>query len=102
MCTYIYSLIPKTFPYYIFSEQYLTIIYLTGSFRQNGMGYNSFLGRLGVSVAPLVLLLDSFWGHFSQTILCSVALIASVVAWQLPETRDRCLPETIEDVEGTR
>ncbi|RXN29834.1 solute carrier family 22 member 7-like protein [Labeo rohita] len=77
------------------SELYPTVL------RQNGMGYNSFLARLGVSVAPLVLLLDSFWGHFSQTILCSVALIASVVAWQLPETRDRCLPETIEDIEGT-
>ncbi|XP_052386660.1 solute carrier family 22 member 7-like [Carassius gibelio] len=77
------------------SELYPTVL------RQNGMGYNSFLARLGVSVAPLVLLLDSFWGHFSQTILCSVALIASLVAWQLPETRDRCLPETIEDVEGT-
>uniref|UniRef100_A0A673KLX7 Solute carrier family 22 member 6 n=1 Tax=Sinocyclocheilus rhinocerous TaxID=307959 RepID=A0A673KLX7_9TELE len=77
------------------SELYPTVL------RQNGMGYNSFLGRLGVCLAPLVLLLDSFWGHFSQTILCSVALIASVVAWQLPETRDRCLPETIEDVEGT-
>uniref|UniRef100_A0A672JV50 Solute carrier family 22 member 6 n=1 Tax=Sinocyclocheilus grahami TaxID=75366 RepID=A0A672JV50_SINGR len=75
------------------SELYPTVL------RQNGMGYNSFLGRLGVSVAPLVLLLDSFWGHLSQTILCSVALIASLVAWQLPETRDRCLPETIEDVE---
>uniref|UniRef100_A0A8C1A7F6 Solute carrier family 22 member 6 n=2 Tax=Cyprinus carpio TaxID=7962 RepID=A0A8C1A7F6_CYPCA len=78
------------------SELYPTVL------RQNGMGYNSFLSRLGACLAPLVLLLDSFWGHFSQTILCSVALIASVVAWQLPETRDRCLPETIEDVEGTR
>nr|XP_001337264.3 solute carrier family 22 member 7 isoform X1 [Danio rerio] len=77
------------------SELYPTVL------RQNGMGYNSFLARLGVSVAPLVLLLDTFWGQFSQTILCSVALIASVVAWNLPETRDRCLPETIEDVEGT-
>ncbi|XP_077095518.1 solute carrier family 22 member 7-like isoform X3 [Siphateles boraxobius] len=77
------------------SELYPTVL------RQNGMGYNSFLARLGVSVAPLVLLLDSFWGHFSQTILCSVAFVACLVAWQLPETRDRCLPETIEDVEGT-
>lgn len=65
------------------------------------MGYNSFLARLGVSVAPLVLLLDSFWGQFSQTVLCSAAFLACLVTWQLPETRDRCLPETIEDVEGT-
>ncbi|XP_067311712.1 solute carrier family 22 member 7 [Pseudorasbora parva] len=77
------------------SELYPTVL------RQNGMGYNSFLARLGVAVAPIVLLLDSFWGYFSQTVLCSAALVACLVAWQLPETRGRRLPETIKDVEGT-
>ncbi|KAI7805118.1 putative solute carrier family 22 member 7-like [Triplophysa rosa] len=65
--------------------------------RQNGMGYNSFLARLGVSVAPLILLLDGIW---SQVILSSLALCAALVAYQLPETRGKCLPETIDDVEG--
>ncbi|XP_017558040.1 solute carrier family 22 member 7-like [Pygocentrus nattereri] len=78
------------------SELYPTVL------RQNGMGYNSFLARLGVSVAPLILLLDDVWGHLSQVILCSVALFAGLVAYQLPETRNRCLPETIEDIEGTK
>ncbi|XP_076848176.1 solute carrier family 22 member 7-like [Brachyhypopomus gauderio] len=77
------------------SELYPTVI------RQNGMGYNSFLGRMGVALAPLILLLDDVWGHLSQVILCAIALFAGLVASQLPETRDRCLPETIEDVEGT-
>ncbi|XP_056624554.1 solute carrier family 22 member 7-like [Triplophysa dalaica] len=78
------------------SELYPTVL------RQNGLGYNSFVGRLGVSVAPLVLLLDSFWGYLPQITLCCVALFASLVAWQLPETRGRCLPETIEDIEATQ
>ncbi|KAG9268275.1 solute carrier family 22 member 7-like [Astyanax mexicanus] len=78
------------------SELYPTVI------RQNGMGWNSFMGRMGVAIAPLILLLDEIWGHMSQIILCAIAVIGSVIAYQLPETRGRCLPETIEDVEGTR
>nr|XP_055029179.1 solute carrier family 22 member 7 [Misgurnus anguillicaudatus] len=75
------------------SELYPTVV------RQNGMGYNSFMARLGVSVAPLILLLDDIW---SQVILSSIALCAALVAYQLPETRGKCLPETIDDVEGIR
>ncbi|XP_051579557.1 solute carrier family 22 member 7-like [Myxocyprinus asiaticus] len=78
------------------SELYPTVL------RQNGMGYNSFLARLGVSLAPLILLLDDIWSHLSQVILSSIALCAALVAYQLPETRGRCLPETIEDIEGIR
>ncbi|XP_066506405.1 solute carrier family 22 member 7-like [Hoplias malabaricus] len=68
--------------------------------RQNGMGYNSFLARLGVAIAPLLLLLDDVWTHLSQVILCSVALVCGFVVHHLPETRHRCLPETVEDIEG--
>ncbi|XP_066497658.1 solute carrier family 22 member 7-like [Hoplias malabaricus] len=78
------------------SELYPTVI------RQNGMGYNSFMGRLGVAIAPLILLLDEVWGQLSQVILCVIALTGGLVAYQLPETRARCLPETIEDIEGPR
>uniref|UniRef100_A0A672JUW0 Solute carrier family 22 member 7-like n=1 Tax=Sinocyclocheilus grahami TaxID=75366 RepID=A0A672JUW0_SINGR len=78
------------------SELYPTVV------RQNGMGYNSFVARLGVSVAPLILLSDDVWSYFSQVILSSLGLSAAFVAYLLPETRGRCLPETIEDVEGIR
>ncbi|RXN29833.1 solute carrier family 22 member 7-like protein [Labeo rohita] len=76
------------------SELYPTVV------RQNGVGYTSFLARLGVSVAPLILLSDDIWSHFSQVILSSLGLSAAFVAYLLPETRGRCLPETIEDIEG--
>ncbi|XP_041921731.1 solute carrier family 22 member 6-B-like [Alosa sapidissima] len=78
------------------SELYPTVI------RQNGMGYNSFMGRVGVAMAPLILLLDDMWMGLPQVILFCIALGSSLVASRLPETRGRCLPETIEDIEGTR
>ncbi|XP_019732138.1 solute carrier family 22 member 7-like isoform X2 [Hippocampus comes] len=76
------------------SELFPTVI------RQNGMGYNSFMARIGVALAPLILLLDGVWKTLPQLVLFSSAVVAASVATQLSETRDRCLPETIEDVEG--
>uniref|UniRef100_A0A4W6BZY9 Solute carrier family 22 member 7b, tandem duplicate 2 n=1 Tax=Lates calcarifer TaxID=8187 RepID=A0A4W6BZY9_LATCA len=75
------------------SELYPTVV------RQNGMGYNSFMARLGVAVAPLILLLDDVWKELPQVVLCSTASLGAIVARTLSETRNRCLPETIEDIE---
>ncbi|XP_056136456.1 solute carrier family 22 member 7-like [Lampris incognitus] len=75
------------------SELYPTVV------RQNAMGYNSFMARIGVAVAPLILLLDEVWLNLPQVIICSLAVLGGIVARTLPETRNRCLPETIEDIE---
>ncbi|XP_056264732.1 solute carrier family 22 member 7-like [Pseudoliparis swirei] len=75
------------------SELYPTVM------RQNGMGYNSFMARLGVAVAPLILLLDEVWKDLPQVFMCSAAVLGGLVARTLSETRNRCLPETIEDIE---
>ncbi|XP_059189465.1 solute carrier family 22 member 7-like [Centropristis striata] len=75
------------------SELYPTVI------RQNGMGYNSFMARFGVAVAPLILLLEEVWKDLPQVVLCSTAILGAIVARTLSETRNRCLPETIEDIE---
>lgn len=71
-------------------------------FRQNGMGYNSFMARLGVAVAPMILLLDEVWKDLPQVVLCFAAVFGGLVARTLAETRNRCLPETIEDIEEQR
>lgn len=63
------------------------------------MGFNSFLARLGVSVAPLILLLDDVWQELPQLVLVCIALAGATTARTLSETRNRYLPETIEDVE---
>lgn len=72
------------------------------TFRQNGMGYNSFMARFGVAVAPMILLLDEVWKELPQLVLCSLAVFGAIVASTLSETRNRCLPETIEDIEEKR
>ncbi|XP_037118116.1 solute carrier family 22 member 7-like [Syngnathus acus] len=78
------------------SELFPTVV------RQNGMGYNSSVSRMGVALTPLVLLLDDVWKDLPQLVLFSSAVLAAILASQLPETRGRCLPETIEDVEGRK
>ncbi|KAJ8248562.1 hypothetical protein GJAV_G00243320 [Gymnothorax javanicus] len=70
--------------------------------RQNGMGYNSCMARVGVSIMPLILLLEDMWTPLPNIIFCAVSLLTVLIAWALPETRNTHLPETIEDVEQTR
>uniref|UniRef100_A0A671MW37 Solute carrier family 22 member 7-like n=1 Tax=Sinocyclocheilus anshuiensis TaxID=1608454 RepID=A0A671MW37_9TELE len=91
-----------------FSEASFTCVFLYTTelyptvLRQNGLGYSSFVGRVGVSLAPLVSLLDEVWLPLPQVLFCSVALSAGLLALLLSETHNVQLPETIEDVEKTR
>ncbi|XP_040002544.1 solute carrier family 22 member 7-like [Xiphias gladius] len=80
---------------------YTTELYPT-VMRQNGLGYSSFMGRLGVSVSPLILLLEEVWLPLSSTVFFIVAFGGGLSASFLPETQNVRLPETIEDVEQTR
>ncbi|XP_072320320.1 solute carrier family 22 member 7-like [Eucyclogobius newberryi] len=92
----------------MFSEAAFTCVYLFTTelyptvLRQNGLGYSSFMGRTGVSVSPLILLLEEFWVPLPGTLFCVLACLAGIVAAFLPETRNMRLPETIQDVEQTR
>ncbi|NP_956643.1 solute carrier family 22 member 7b.1 [Danio rerio] len=91
-----------------FSEASFTCVFLYTTelyptvLRQNGLGYSSFIGRVGVSLAPLVSLLDEVWLPLPQVLFCSVAIVAGLLALLLPETHNVRLPETIEDIEKTR
>ncbi|XP_006638487.3 solute carrier family 22 member 7-like [Lepisosteus oculatus] len=78
------------------AELYPTVV------RQNGFGYNSFLARLGVSIAPLIMMLEDVWKFLPQVIFCTVAIASGTLAWLLPETLNAHLPETIDDVEQRR
>uniref|UniRef100_A0A8C3TL20 Solute carrier family 22 member 7 n=1 Tax=Catharus ustulatus TaxID=91951 RepID=A0A8C3TL20_CATUS len=75
------------------SELYPTIV------RQNGMGYTSFLARLGGALAPLVFLLDEVWRSLPEVTYCGVAVCSGAMAFLLPETLNMRLPEGIEDIE---
>nr|XP_021390558.1 solute carrier family 22 member 7 [Lonchura striata domestica] len=88
-----------------FSEAAFTTVFLYTSelyptiLRQNGMGYTSFMARLGGALAPLVFLLDEVWRSLPEVTYCSVAVCSGAVAFLLPETLNVRLPEGIEDVE---
>ncbi|XP_059196834.1 solute carrier family 22 member 7-like [Centropristis striata] len=92
----------------MFAEASFTIVFLYTTelyptvMRQNGLGYSSFMGRMGVSVSPLIILLEEAWGHLPSTIFSLMAVVAGLSASLLPETTNIRLPETIEDVEDTR
>lgn len=68
-------------------------------FRQNGVGYTALVARLGVSISPLVRLLEDVWYLLPAVTYSIVAVIAGLVASQLKETLNAKLPETIDDIE---
>ncbi|NXT89766.1 S22A7 protein, partial [Anhinga rufa] len=88
-----------------FSEAAFTTVFLYTSelyptvLRQNGMGYTSFVARLGGALAPLMFLLDEVWRSLPEVTYCGVAVCCGLVAFLLPETLNVRLPEGIEDIE---
>ncbi|XP_010768095.1 solute carrier family 22 member 7-like [Notothenia coriiceps] len=92
----------------MFAEASFTCVYLYTTelyptvMRQNGLGYSSFMGRIGVSISPLIILLEEVWGHLPSTIFSLVAFTGGLTCYLLPETQNIRLPETIEEVEHPR
>ncbi|XP_030642846.1 solute carrier family 22 member 7-like [Chanos chanos] len=78
------------------TELYPTVV------RQNGIGYTSFMARLGASISPLIMLLDELWKPLPEVLFCTVAISSGLVALLLPETLNVRLPEIIEDIEQPR
>ncbi|KAL3856232.1 hypothetical protein ACJMK2_011009 [Sinanodonta woodiana] len=68
--------------------------------RNIGMGTCAFWTRVGGVVAPQILLIDQFANKAVPLILFgAVTLLGGILTLLLPETRDRKLPDTVEDVE---
>ncbi|XP_064915102.1 solute carrier family 22 member 7 isoform X2 [Columba livia] len=90
------------------SEAAFTVVFLYTSelyptvLRQNGMGYTCFMARIGGALAPLMFLLDEVWRSLPEVTYCGVAVFCGSVAFLLPETLNKCLPEGIEDIEKTQ
>nr|XP_040017144.1 solute carrier family 22 member 6 isoform X3 [Gasterosteus aculeatus aculeatus] len=80
---------------YVYSaEVFPTVI------RQNGIGIGSMCARTGGVLAPMMYLLRGISPQ-APMVLCGLCpLLGSALTLLLPETANRPLPDTIEDVEG--
>ncbi|XP_041789511.1 solute carrier family 22 member 7-like [Chelmon rostratus] len=67
--------------------------------RQSGMGYSSFMALTGVSVSPLIMVLEEVWLPLPSLVFSLLAFAAGLSVCLLSETSNVSLPETIEDME---
>ncbi|KAF6730352.1 Solute carrier family 22 member 6 [Oryzias melastigma] len=80
---------------YVYSaEVFPTVI------RQNGIGIGSMCARTGGVLAPMMYLLRSISPHAPMVLSGLCPLVGSALTLLLPETANKPLPDTIEDVEG--
>ncbi|XP_037837338.1 organic cation transporter protein isoform X2 [Kryptolebias marmoratus] len=81
---------------YVYSaEVFPTVI------RQNGIGIGSMCARTGGVLAPMMYLLRNISPHAPMVVSGLCPLLGSALTLLLPETANKPLPDTIEDVEGT-
>ncbi|CAH2325238.1 solute carrier family 22 member 6-A-like [Pelobates cultripes] len=75
------------------TELYPTVI------RQSGLGLGSTMARLGGIVAPLVKMLGDFYPFLPLVIYGGAPIISGLMVYFLPETVNKPLPDTIEEIE---
>ncbi|XP_070558286.1 organic cation transporter protein-like [Ptychodera flava] len=76
------------------AEIYPTVV------RNAGMGVSSLSARIGSIISPFVVLLDVYWGPLPFIVMGVTSVIAGLLALLLPETRNKTLPETLEEGEA--
>ncbi|KAI4894718.1 hypothetical protein NFI96_017701 [Prochilodus magdalenae] len=82
---------------YVYSaEVFPTVI------RQSGIGMSSMCARVGGVIAPIIYLLRQVSLHAPMVVFGLCPLVGAALTALLPETAQRPLPDTIEDVEGSR
>ncbi|XP_004596941.2 organic anion transporter 3 [Ochotona princeps] len=68
--------------------------------RQTGMGVSNLWARVGSMISPLVKITGEIQPFIPNLIYGSIALLGGCAAIFLPETLNRPLPETLEDMEN--
>uniref|UniRef100_A0A8C6U2H8 Solute carrier family 22 member 7b, tandem duplicate 1 n=1 Tax=Neogobius melanostomus TaxID=47308 RepID=A0A8C6U2H8_9GOBI len=82
------------------SEASFTIAYLyTTELYPTVVRLHSLYGSTGRVHFPLIILLEDVWYLLPSVIYCAVAVSSGLMAFLLPETLNRRLPEFIEDID---
>lgn len=69
-------------------------------YRQTGIGVSSMFARMGGVLAPIINMLHNHSPTIPLVIFGTSPLLGALLALALPETADRPLPDTVEDVEN--
>ncbi|XP_014669625.1 PREDICTED: organic cation transporter protein-like, partial [Priapulus caudatus] len=65
--------------------------------RNTGLGVTLTMARTGAVVAPFIVLTGSAQHHLPYIIFCALAVASALLLLILPETKDRDMPDTLED-----
>lgn len=75
-------------------------LFISPPLRQNGIGIGSMCARVGGVLAPMLHFLRGV-SPMAPMVLCGLCpLLGSALTLMLPETANKHLPDTVEDVEG--
>ncbi|CAI9731803.1 Hypothetical predicted protein [Octopus vulgaris] len=80
--------------YLLSAELFPTVV------RANGLGLASFFARIGSISGPFILQLSSYVKWLPLSIFGLLAVIAGLLLLLLPETKNRDLPQTFEDLDN--
>ncbi|XP_036364182.1 organic cation transporter protein-like [Octopus sinensis] len=80
--------------YLLSAELFPTVV------RANGLGFASFFARIGSISGPFILQLSSYVKWLPLSIFGLLAVIAGLLLLLLPETKNRDLPQTFEDLDN--
>ncbi|KAG5276577.1 hypothetical protein AALO_G00107280 [Alosa alosa] len=69
--------------------------------RQSGIGMGSMCARAGGVIAPIIYLLKRHSQNAPMVVFGLCPLVGAALTMLLPETANKALPDTIEEVEGT-